>query len=224
MCTVGGTLSKLLTASPLRQTDASGTLHIWLNYSRAPPPPPTHTLSLFSMHYMLIATLRRLACHSDMCCLACLQHVASLLLTHTQTHTIQTRPLPPYSPQAGDALALEWGRGRVFDADVGALLAACVRDAGCLRVSGLSTKEERRGRPAGLNTVELLKVASSYLNIGPAHALQVCVGGESLLWAVWAGVECVVRGRVCFITCKWVLQLCRLVTQVVCAEEWVVCM
>lgn len=56
------------------------------------------------------------------------------------------------------------------------MYAAAVREAGSLRVTSLTTKEDRKPRPAGLNTVELLKVASSALNIGPAQAMQV--GGE----------------------------------------------
>lgn len=82
-------------------------------------------------------------------------------------------PLPLLCLQAGGALNLEWGRGRVFDQDVGALFAGAVRDGGSLRVSSVSVKDEVKGRPPGLNTVELLKVASSALNIGPAHAMQV---------------------------------------------------
>lgn len=42
-----------------------------------------------------------------------------------------------------------------------------------LQVISVTEKEERRGRPHGLNTVELLKVASSALNMGPAHAMQI---------------------------------------------------
>jgi DNA topoisomerase-3 len=62
----------------------------------------------------------------------------------------------------------------VFDQDVGALFASAVRDAGSLRVASVTTKDEARTKPPGLNTVELLKVASSSLNIGPAAAMQVC--------------------------------------------------
>jgi hypothetical protein len=42
-----------------------------------------------------------------------------------------------------------------------------------LRVADVSEKEERRQRPAGLNTVELLKAASSSLGLGPAHAMSI---------------------------------------------------
>jgi hypothetical protein len=46
------------------------------------------------------------------------------------------------------------------------------------QVVSVTTKEERRSRPHGLNTVELLKAASSSLNMGPAHAMQVLSSGE----------------------------------------------
>jgi DNA topoisomerase-3 len=75
--------------------------------------------------------------------------------------------------QGGDHLNLEWERGRVFDQDVGQVFAAAVKDGGSLRVQSISTKEDRKPRPPGLNTVELLKVASSALNIGPAQAMAV---------------------------------------------------
>jgi ABC-type nickel/cobalt efflux system permease component RcnA len=61
----------------------------------------------------------------------------------------------------------------VFDQDVGALYASAVRNAGSLRVASVATKEARLQRPPGLNTVELLKVASSALNIGPHTTMQV---------------------------------------------------
>lgn len=48
-----------------------------------------------------------------------------------------------------------------------------VREAKRLRVTEVSEKEERRPRPHGLNTVELLKVASSSLGIGPAAAMSI---------------------------------------------------
>ncbi|PRW60157.1 DNA topoisomerase 3-beta isoform X1 [Chlorella sorokiniana] len=79
----------------------------------------------------------------------------------------------PRATKAGHALNLEWGRGRVFDAEVGAMFQRLVVEAKQLRVVDVGEKEERKGRPHGLNTVELLKTASSSLGIGPAYAMQV---------------------------------------------------
>lgn len=75
----------------------------------------------------------------------------------------------------------------MFDADVGAVLAAHVREAGALRVTSVTVKEDRKSRPHGLNTVELLKVASSALNIGPAQAMAVSIVGV-ISWSVYCGV------------------------------------
>jgi hypothetical protein len=48
-----------------------------------------------------------------------------------------------------------------------------VESAGCATVTAFSKDEGRKQRPHGLNTVALLKVASSALNIGPQRAMQV---------------------------------------------------
>ena len=43
----------------------------------------------------------------------------------------------------------------------------------CFSVTNVSQKEKARTRPQALNTVELLKVASSALGMGPQHAMQI---------------------------------------------------
>lgn len=48
-----------------------------------------------------------------------------------------------------------------------------VQSAGSAGVTAFSKDEARKQRPHGLNTVALLKVASSSLNIGPQRAMQV---------------------------------------------------
>ena len=78
---------------------------------------------------------------------------------------------PP--PGGGRRLSLAWARGRVFDADVGELFRGMVTGAKHATVEQVSEKEERRARPAGLNTVEMLKAASAGLGIGAHRAMQI---------------------------------------------------
>lgn len=48
-----------------------------------------------------------------------------------------------------------------------------MEDGKHVKIVSVHEKEDRKRRPTGLNTVEMLKVASSALNIGPHHAMQV---------------------------------------------------
>lgn len=41
------------------------------------------------------------------------------------------------------------------------------------RVVNVTSKEKAKARPVALNTVELMRVASSGLNMGPQHAMQI---------------------------------------------------
>ncbi|ERN06776.1 hypothetical protein AMTR_s00005p00164560 [Amborella trichopoda] len=81
--------------------------------------------------------------------------------------------LHPYISKSGYELRLEWDRSRVFDLDVTKIFEKLVVDEGKVKVIGISTKEERKARPFGLNTVNLLKVASSALGLGPHQAMQI---------------------------------------------------
>lgn len=95
---------------------------------------------------------------------------------HQAIQTFQPEPfwvVRPMVTKAGSRLGLEWGRGRVFDQEVGACFQKLVSEVKVLRVVDVTEKEERRTRPAGLNTVELLKIASASFGIGPAHAMSV---------------------------------------------------
>ncbi|XP_020684389.1 DNA topoisomerase 3-beta isoform X2 [Dendrobium catenatum] len=79
----------------------------------------------------------------------------------------------PYIIKDGYELQLEWDRNRVFDFDVAAMFQKLVLDQNILEVTGVSKNEENKSRPCGLNTVNLLKVASSALALGPHVAMQL---------------------------------------------------
>ncbi|XP_035386147.1 DNA topoisomerase 3-beta-1 isoform X2 [Electrophorus electricus] len=70
-------------------------------------------------------------------------------------------------------ITLDWDRVRVFDREIGQMfvnMAKTTRDA---LVESVSKKEKAKQRPLALNTVEMLRVASSALGMGPQHAMQI---------------------------------------------------
>ncbi|XP_021624934.1 DNA topoisomerase 3-beta isoform X2 [Manihot esculenta] len=73
----------------------------------------------------------------------------------------------------GYELQLEWERHKLFDLDVAMMFQKQVIQDGILEVIDISEKQENYSRPPGLNTVNLLKVASSALGIGPQTAMQL---------------------------------------------------
>ncbi|CAD7694740.1 unnamed protein product [Ostreobium quekettii] len=75
--------------------------------------------------------------------------------------------------KSGLQVQFDWERGRVFDQAVGAMFQKSVQDGKSLKITSVIEKESRSHRPCGLNTVEMLKIASSSLNIGPHHTMQI---------------------------------------------------
>ncbi|XP_049825992.1 DNA topoisomerase 3-beta-1 isoform X2 [Aethina tumida] len=73
----------------------------------------------------------------------------------------------------GQEVALDWQRGRSFDRDVANLFLQMIRDQTHAKVTSVTKKEKAKARPMALNTVELMRVASSGLGMGPHHAMQI---------------------------------------------------
>ena len=57
-------------------------------------------------------------------------------------------------------------------------------------VQSIKSKEKVKQKPQALNTVEMLRVASSALNIGPQQAMQVPLESDELLLFVTAFSNC----------------------------------
>ena len=78
----------------------------------------------------------------------------------------------------GGIVRLDWTRKRVFDEDVAQAFLHTLRTGegrACwtdLLVASVSTSETRRTRPQAMNTVTMLKLASSQLGIGPQQAMR----------------------------------------------------
>ncbi|XP_010247445.1 PREDICTED: DNA topoisomerase 3-beta isoform X1 [Nelumbo nucifera] len=81
--------------------------------------------------------------------------------------------LHPYIIQNGYELKLEWSRNKLFDVDVAMMFQKLVNEDGILEVTDVLSKEECKTRPSGLNTVNMLKVASSAFGLGPQIAMQI---------------------------------------------------
>ncbi|CAG9836094.1 unnamed protein product [Diabrotica balteata] len=73
----------------------------------------------------------------------------------------------------GQEMYLDWHRVRSFDKEVANLFLQLVKDQKEAKVISVTSKEKVKPRPQALNTVELMRVASSGLGMGPHHAMQI---------------------------------------------------
>lgn len=80
-------------------------------------------------------------------------------------------------------LSLTWERGQVFDLPIATTFKEIAQQGGApARVSDISQKEDRQPRPQALNTVAMLKMASTRLGIGPQQAMHMA---EKLYLGGW---------------------------------------
>ncbi|KAE8634723.1 hypothetical protein XENTR_v10002414 [Xenopus tropicalis] len=70
-------------------------------------------------------------------------------------------------------LILDWDRVRVFDREIAQMFINITKTAKEAQVESVSKKEKAKQRPQALNTVEMLRVASSALGMGPQHTMQI---------------------------------------------------
>ena len=70
-------------------------------------------------------------------------------------------------------IPLEWERVRCFDKEVATMFLQEVKAQPQALVSSVTTKEKQKERPIALNTVELMRIASSGLGMGPHHAMML---------------------------------------------------
>ncbi|KAF2364981.1 TOPRIM domain [Trinorchestia longiramus] len=68
---------------------------------------------------------------------------------------------------------LDWERGRIFDKDVAQLFLSLVKEHANASVVNVVSKEKTKARPQALNTVELMKVASAGLGLGPHTTMML---------------------------------------------------
>ncbi|XP_064424078.1 DNA topoisomerase 3-beta-1 [Latimeria chalumnae] len=71
------------------------------------------------------------------------------------------------------SLTLDWDRVRVFDREVAQMFLNIIKVVKEAKVESVSKKEKVKQRPLALNTVEMLRVASAALGMGPQHTMQI---------------------------------------------------
>ncbi|XP_045539457.1 DNA topoisomerase 3-beta-1 [Papilio machaon] len=77
------------------------------------------------------------------------------------------------STDEGRELPLEWKRVRSFEKEIANMFLHGIKEIKEAVVINVQAKEKLKSRPVALNTVELMRVASSGLGMGPHHAMQI---------------------------------------------------
>ncbi|CAH1786482.1 unnamed protein product [Owenia fusiformis] len=75
--------------------------------------------------------------------------------------------------EANRSLTLDWDRVRMFDKDVAQMFLNVVKGIDKAVVTSVTKKEKVKQRPLALNTVEMLKMASTGLGMSPQHTMQI---------------------------------------------------
>ncbi|KAG8034089.1 hypothetical protein G9C98_008570 [Cotesia typhae] len=70
-------------------------------------------------------------------------------------------------------LSLNWDRNRLFDKEIANSFLSLVKDHREAVVVSVQNVEKTKARPLALNTVELMRISSSGLGMGPHHAMQI---------------------------------------------------
>jgi DNA topoisomerase-3 len=73
----------------------------------------------------------------------------------------------------GRTFTLDWERVRVFDKEVATVYYSKVQEVKEVIVESVSKKEKAKQRPQALHTVEMLRVGSAALGMGPQHTMQI---------------------------------------------------
>lgn len=93
---------------------------------------------------------------------------------HDQIQTFKPEAFWKIQVKTASNVILDWDRGRIFDRDVAhAYLDHMKNGKHAVKVISVKEKEKAKQRPQALNTVELLRVASARLGIGPQQAMQI---------------------------------------------------
>ncbi|EDO44262.1 predicted protein [Nematostella vectensis] len=80
---------------------------------------------------------------------------------------------PKVVHSSGQSVVLDWDRVRVFDKEIALVFQKTIKESSNAQVTCISKTQKTKQRPQALNTVEMLRLASSGLGMGPQHTMQI---------------------------------------------------
>ena len=90
-----------------------------------------------------------------------------------QLSSLSWQHVPTQVKLRSSKLSLDWARGGIFDNEVAHLFLALVQGQTKARVVSVAEKPKSKTPPPALHTVEMLRMASSKLHIGPKQTMEM---------------------------------------------------